>query len=222
MTILHGNKQVDVFHVTRVSTPGESSDLSNYLLGISQSGTTSTSKQILGHGYDFKTNTQYNKFIDTSIKLNTAENETFEINVEFIPLDTATTNNSGYAQYVFNPSYYKDGVWFQVTNNKACLRWWINENNARISMDFQDIVLNKPITYNIKSTSEGILGTIIQEDRKLEELSTYKAFTSASTYRLLGGISHDRSATGFYVKDKCWIKKNNETLWNLKTAIEGN
>lgn len=222
MTILYGGNQVDVFHIKRVPTSGENGDLSNYLLGISQQATTSTSTQILGHGYDFKTNTGYNRFIDTGINLNTTEEDSFEINIEFIPLDAATASGNGYAQYVFNPSYYKDGVWFQVYNNKACLRWWLNENNGRISMDFEDLVLNKPVTYNIRSTSEGILGTIIQEDRKTEQLSTYKAFTSTSTYRILGGISHDRSATGFYVKDKCWIKKNNEILWLLKDMIEGN
>lgn len=222
MTILYGGNQVDVFHIKRVPTSGENSDLSNYLLGIAQQATTSTAAQKVGCGFDFKTNTEYNRYIDTRVNLNTTEDDTFEINVEFIPLDGATSSTSGYAQYIFNPSHYKDGVWFQVYNNKACLRWWLNETSGRISMDFEDIELNKPITYNIKSTSEGILGTITQEDRKLEQLSTYKAFTSTSTYRILGGISHDMSATGFYVKDKCWIKKNDETLWNLKTAIEGN
>ena len=219
--IFYGGNQVDVFHVTRVPTSGESSDLSNYLLGISQQATTSTASQKVACGYDFKTGTRFDKFIDTGINLNTTENETFEINFEFIPLDQGASG-SGNAHYIFNPSYYKSGVWFQCLNDYACIRWQINESSARLSFEMHDMKLNKPITFNVKSTEDGILGTITQGTNKAEQLVDYKAFTSASTYRLLGGISHDRSATGFYVKDKCWIKKNGETLWNLKTAIEGN
>lgn len=62
MTImLGGSKQIDVFHVTRQS--GGGSDLSNYLLGISQQATTSTSSQKVGCGYDFKTNTGLKRMV---------------------------------------------------------------------------------------------------------------------------------------------------------------